>query len=307
MSSTIIIYITVLLSSIFLSFFIRKAFIKLNIVDIINHRSSHKVDATRSAGSVIFFILFFYTLTLYFSNTQPYDFSILVPISILYVTGLYDDIYGVDFGLKFIFQIITAKILVDMGYVIDVFSIFGLEFIFSRTLTQIVTIVSYVGIFNAYNFIDGIDLNVILESIKNILIILFLFNFSIAINQLIFITLIVLISLVPFNLSNKMKVFMGDSGSLILPILILFFLNQGISLNDDQNILKYLLIIFIYPIIDLIRVIIIRLKNNKSPFKADRNHIHHFIDNKLNSHIKSSSIIFIITLFIQLALITIFL
>jgi len=300
------IYLFVLLFSIFSCALIRKTFIKHGLLDKINHRSSHNVNATRTGGLVLFSILFLYTTYLYFSGFQPYDFSILIPISILFATGLYDDLYRVDFGLKFIFQIITAKILLDMGYVIDIFSILGFEFTFTRTISQIVTIVLYVGIFNAYNFIDGIDLNIFLETLKNISIMMFLFTFSIALNELIIITFIVIASIIPFNLNNKHKVFMGDSGSLILPILLIFFLNQGVSISDDQNIIKYILVIFIYPLSDLIRVIIIRLKNKRSPFKADKSHIHHFIDNKLNNHFKSSFVIFISTLSIQYILILVF-
>ena len=99
---------------------------------------------------------------------------------------------------------------------------------------------------------------------------------------------------------------MGDSGSLIIPVILIFLLNQGMLLNEDKNVLKYLALIFIYPIFDLIRVILIRIKTGVSPFKADKNHIHHFINKKINNHIKSSFIIFSSSLIIQMILILIF-
>ena len=301
------VYIIVLLISVVCSIILRKVFINLKIIDKINHRSSHTAIATRTGGIVLFSTIFLYSTYLYFIGFQPYDFSILIPISILFATGLYDDVYHVDFGLKFIFQIIAAKLLVDMGFVIDIFSIFGIEYSFTRTLTQLISIFVYVAIFNAYNFIDGIDLNIILETVKSMIIMMFLFNYSDDLMKLMIIIIIILISIIPFNINKKTKVFMGDSGSLIIPVILIFFINQGVVFSEDKNILKYLALIFIYPILDLLRVAIIRIKKGESPFKADKNHLHHIINRITNNHIKSSLIIFSSSLIIQLILILIFL
>ena len=276
-----------------LGFMLRGFFIRKKIIDKINHRSSHNVIATRSGGSVVFLILFIYATVLYFNGSQPFDFSIIIPVAVLFVTGLYDDVYSVDYLLKFIFQIIAAKLLIDMGYVIDIFSIYGYEFLFSRSLAQIITIIFYVALFNAYNFIDGIDSNLIFESLKSVFLILFLFDLSNSITELAIIFSIALITILPFNLNKRFKVFMGDSGSLMIPVLIIFFLHQGIEVNYDQNIIKYIVIIFIYPLVDLSRVILLRVINNKSPFKADKNHIHHHVNRYFDSHLTSSFFIFI--------------
>lgn len=293
------IYISVIIISFILNFFFRNFFLKKNILDEINQRSSHETIATRSGGTVLFLILFFYCLYLYINNKQPFDFSIFIPMAILFTTGLYDDIYKVDFGLKFLFQIIAAKYLIDIGYIIDVFSIFGYEFMFSRMFSQIITIFLIVAIINAYNFIDGIDSNIHLETIKNLsLIILFFQPNDTFLNLIVFTLIIVSITLI-FNLNKKVKVFMGDSGSLLIPFLLIVFVFES-SFSGDQNIIKYLGIIFLYPIIDLIRVVFLRLKSKKSPFLADKNHIHHLLNTKINSHFKTSIIIMIFSLLFQL-------
>ena len=95
---------------------------------------------------------------------------------------------------------------------------------------------------------------------------------------------------------------MGDSGSLILPFLIIIFTFQS-SYIGDKNIIKYLFIIFLYPLIDLSRVVLIRLKNKKSPFLPDKNHIHHLLNKKVNSHFKVSIIIMSVVFTLQLSLI----
>lgn len=292
-------YIIFFFLSIALSYGLRKLFIKKNIVDAINHRSSHVAKATRTGGLVLFTLLLFYTIFLYTQGVQPFDFSIMIPIAILFMTGLYDDIYHVDFGLKFIFQIIAAKILIDLGYVIDIFSFFGSELEFNRIISQVVSIIFYVSIFNAYNFIDGIDLNIHLETIKNLILLLIIFNYEIEIEKLILITGIIMINNALFNYSKKLKVFMGDSGSLIIPLILIIFIFEGIKINPDQNIIKYLLLIFIYPIFDLIRVVMIRIMIRKSPFIADKNHLHHFLEKKFNNHLYSSLTLALLSTIIQ--------
>jgi UDP-N-acetylmuramyl pentapeptide phosphotransferase/UDP-N-acetylglucosamine-1-phosphate transferase len=301
------VYLSTLVLSILLGIILRNFFIKKRILDKINHRSSHDVIATRTGGSVLFIILFIYIVFLYLNSYQPFDFSVIIPISILFVAGLYDDVYGVDYSLKFIFQIIAAKLLIDMGYIIDLFSVFGYEMMFSRSIAQILTIIFYLAVFNAYNFIDGIDGNIIFETIKSLILIIILFDLSTAVIELIIILIIIFLSILPFNLNKRFKVFMGDSGSLIIPIIIIFLLNQGLEFSYDQNILKYLAVVFIYPLFDLSRVTVLRISRGKSPFLADKNHIHHMVDRYFKNHIVSSSLIFIISGLIQVVLIYILL
>ena len=301
------VYLSTLVLSIILGIILRNYFIKKRILDKINHRSSHDVIATRTGGSVLFLILFTYIIFLYLNSYQPFDFSVIIPISILFAAGLYDDVYGVDYSLKFIFQVIAAKLLIDMGYIIDIFSVFGYEIMFSRSIAQILTIIFYLAVFNAYNFIDGIDGNIIFETIKSLILIIILFDLSTAVIELIIILIIIFLSILPFNLNKRFKVFMGDSGSLIIPVIIIFLLNQGLEFSYDQNILKYLAVVFIYPLFDLTRVTVLRISKGKSPFLADKNHIHHKVDRYFKNHIVSSSLIFIISGMIQVVLIYILL
>ena len=296
-------YLIIVVLSIIFNLILKKRFLKFGFIDTINQRSSHESLAIRSGGSVIFLIIITYSAYLYLNGEQPYDFSFLVPFTILFVLGFLDDIKGVDFGLKFIFQIIAAKLLIDVGYVIDIFSIFGYEYTFTRIISQLITIFIFVSIFNAYNFIDGIDSNIHFESIKNLLLVFTLFSLNDYLIKLLFFTIIVLSVNLYFNNNKKIKIFTGDSGSLIIPVLILVFIFEGIKLNNDQNILKYISIIFIYPLIDLIRVVIIRIKNRNSPFRPDKNHIHHKILAKFKNHLKTSFLISICSFLLQIFMI----
>ena len=96
-------------------------FLKKTIYDPVNERSSHIGVATRNGGISIFLTLIIISAYYYLQGNEIFDYSYLIPLSILLVVGLYDDIYEVDFKLKFLFQIITAKILIDSGFIIDNF------------------------------------------------------------------------------------------------------------------------------------------------------------------------------------------
>ena len=153
--------LTLGLTSLVISSFIivisQKIFIKRNVIDQIKMRSSHSSLATRSGGMAVFSTLFLISSYYYIIGVDIYEYSILIPGIILLVVGLYDDIYNVDFKLKFIFQIVAAKILIDNGLIIENFhGVLGI-FEIGRIAAQILTIFIIVAIINAINFIDGID------------------------------------------------------------------------------------------------------------------------------------------------------
>lgn len=298
----IIIISSTLLISAILNILFQKEFIKRNILDKITNRSSHQSIATRSGGSSIFSSLFFISVFFYLNNNEIYDFSLLIPIAIMLFVGLYDDIYKLDFKLKFIFQIIVAKIIIDNGLIIDnLHGIFGV-FELSRILGQLFTIFIIVAIINSINFIDGID------GLAISVITLFLLSFELfssTSSDMIFLTLIILGSVIPlyfFNFRIKNKVFLGDSGSLLLgtvvSIYVLKILSQDYSIKPEYDLNKVIFVISIlsYPIFDIIRIFFLRLYKKKSPFLADKQHIHHLILDKTKKHYLTTSIIIISSL-----------
>ena len=307
MSTLLLITSSIVFSSLFL-FFFQKLFFKKNIIDKINDRSSHNVVATRSGGIAIFSSLFIISTFNYFNSIEIFDFSLIIPLSILLVVGLYDDIYKLDFKLKFIFQIIAAKIIIDNGLIID--NLHGILGIFelNRVISQLITIFFIVAIINSINFIDGIDGLAI--SIVCLFLISFEF-FSNSSSSLYYLSLIIISSILPlfyFNFKKDKKVFLGDSGSLFLgtfiSIYVLKILSQDylIKFEYDMNKILFVLSILIYPIVDIIRIVILRLKEKKSPFEADKRHIHHLVLRWAESHftttlvITISSILFMVSM-----------
>ena len=286
--------IGIVLASLFLSLIclivFQKLYIKHNIIDRINERSSHNTIATRTGGLAIYLPLFLVSVCFYIAGVEAFNYSLLLPLSILLVVGCYDDVYQVDFKLKFLFQIIVAKIIIDNGLIIDnMHGILGINEL-NRILAQLLTIFVIVAIINAINFIDGLD--GLALSIISIFIISFEF-FSMKTTAFKYLSLSLIPTFIPllyFNFKKKKKVFLGDSGSLflggIVSIYVLEILSPTYLIKSefDLNKVLFVLSILFYPIVDLLRVFAIRIANKKSPFIADKNHIHHYLNNKFNRH-----------------------
>ena len=153
-------------------------------------------------------------------------------------------------------------------------------------LAQLSTIFVFLVVVNAINFIDGIDGLAISELIK---IILFIELFSINFTDLSNLGILVLCSLIPlyyFNFKKTRKIFLGDGGSMLLGtmvmVYILYVLGDNYTIKNSLQINKTLfcVLVLIYPLTDLLRVFILRLKDGKSPFIADQNHLHHVLHKK---------------------------
>ena len=221
--------------SLFFIIIFQKIYLKKSIIDRINSRSSHSVVSTRTGGISVFLTLFVMSIYFYLTGYVIYDFSLIIPLAILLVVGLYDDIYNVDFKLKFIFQF-AAKIIIDYGLVLDnLHGIIGIYEI-GRVVAQLLTMFIIVAIINAINFIDGIDG----LAISTIIFFLICFEFFIK-TQSPFINLsnVIVFGLIPlyyFNFKKNNKIFIGDSGSLFLgglvSIYVVYILNNDYIIKE---------------------------------------------------------------------------
>ena len=283
---------------------VQKLFIHYKRFDDFNHRSSHKTLATRTGGIGIFLTVLFISLYYYFQGIELFDYSLFIPLGIMFVIGVYDDLYNADFKLKFLLQIIVAKILIDQGYVISNYhGLFGLYEV-SWLLAQASTVFVFLVVVNAINFIDGIDGLAITEVIKIIVIFEFFSNGLTALSSL---GLLIIASILPlyyFNLKKKRKVFLGDGGSMLLGTLIMIYTSNILTKNyvfkEDFELNKTLFVILIlfYPLFDLFRVFTLRITNGMSPFVADKRHLHHYLLSKIKSQKLIIPIIITIEFFI---------
>ena len=270
---------------------VQKLFIHYKRFDDFNHRSSHKTLATRTGGIGIFITVLIVSLYYYFQGVELFDYSLFIPLGIMFIIGVYDDLYNADFKLKFLLQIIVAKILIDQGYVISNYhGLFGLYEV-PWLLAQVSTVFVFLVVVNAINFIDGIDGLAITEVIKIILVFEFFCNGLTALAPL---GLLIITSILPlyyFNFKKKRKVFLGDGGSMLLGSLTMVYVLYGLGNNyffKQELIINktlFAVLVLLYPLSDLLRVFVLRLKDGKSPFIADQRHIHHFLSKNLKNNI----------------------
>jgi len=274
----------------FLHYGVQKLFVYYKRFDNFNNRSTHKTLATRTGGIGIFLSVFFTAVYFYLIQIKLFDYSLFIPLSIMFIVGVYDDLYNADFKLKFLLQVIVAKILIDQGYVISNYhGLFGLYEV-PWLLAQVSTVFVFLVVVNAINFIDGIDGLAITEAIKIILLTLFFSSNHLESELLAKLILASTLPLYYFNFKSNNKVFLGDAGSLFLGtfimILVLTIFRPEFQFTAGLNMNKTLfsVVLLLYPLTDILRVFIIRIKNKKSPFKPDKNHIHHHALKLTNNH-----------------------
>ncbi|MDB4228860.1 undecaprenyl/decaprenyl-phosphate alpha-N-acetylglucosaminyl 1-phosphate transferase [Flavobacteriaceae bacterium] len=287
-----------------LTYFTQKIFIHYKKFDDFNHRSSHKTLATRTGGIGVFATLLIISSYYYFNKVELFDYSLFIPLSTMFIVGVYDDFYHADFKLKFLLQIIVAKIIIDQGYAITNYhGLFGLYEV-PWLLAQLSTLFVFLVIINAINFIDGIDGLAITEVIKTIILIEL---FSASATPITPFSIILILSLIPlyyFNFKKSQKVFLGDSGSLLLGTIVSIYIFYALG-NEYQfkegfqmNKVLFTLLVMAYPLIDLLRVFILRIKENRSPFVADQKHLHHLILKKTKKQVITTLIITMCSLLI---------
>jgi UDP-N-acetylmuramyl pentapeptide phosphotransferase/UDP-N-acetylglucosamine-1-phosphate transferase len=281
---------------------IRKISVKFNLTDKPGVRSSH-INTTPSFGGVAFYIS--YIITLFFLQLfSPYQYSLtlLVGISVLFFTGLFDDIVNMRARNKFFGQFLGVALLMTQPD-FRILSLHGFMGIYEIPLIASVagSMFFLLGLINAFNLLDGIDG---LTAITGIIVASFysymfyhlgyFYYLSISIT-----TIATLLAFLRFNFSVSRKIFMGDTGSLtiglVLGLLTLKLMTAdavSTSLHFNPNQLPLVLIAVLFvPILDICRVMMIRLLKGVSMFSPDRNHMHHIIVDYGLSHRKASSLI----------------
>lgn len=274
--------------------------LRKKLFDIPNDRKIHKRAIPRLGGVAFFptilfscsFVLVFRTLLEYsIPTTQavyvlPECLLLICGMVLLYLMGIADDLMGVRYRQKFIIQIICATFFPIAGlWINDFYGLFGINAL-PYWVGMPFTIFVIVFITNAINLIDGIDgLASGLSSVA-LLVLGFLFiNQSLWLySMLAFSTFGVLVPFFYYNVfgsaERARKIFMGDTGSLTLGYILSFLAikysqnnPEAISYTEGAFVIAFSTLII--PVFDVIRVVIVRLRNGKSPFEPDKNHIHH--------------------------------
>ena len=279
---------------------IRDKAIKLNLKDTPGIRSSHTA-AVPAFGGIAFYLC--YILVLFFVQSLDVNhlsMTLIASISILFFTGLLDDLRNLSPKIKFLCQIIGVSLLMFHPD-FRILSFHGFMGVYEIPLYMSVagSMFFLLGLINAFNLIDGIDgltgiTGVIVASFYSYMLYNLGYFFYLSIGLA---TIATLLAFLRFNLSNKTKIFMGDTGSLViglvLGVLTLKLMSTGansyygLSVNRIQLPLFLTGVLFV-PLLDIMRVMFLRLTRGVSMFLPDRNHIHHIIVDFGLSHRKAS-------------------
>ncbi|WP_070137667.1 glycosyltransferase family 4 protein [Crocinitomix algicola] len=279
-------------------------------------KEARKKHATSipTIGGVIIFSAFIFSSFLWLPVRNPSVIDglnqfmfLMASLILLFFVGIKDDIIGMSPMKKLIAHVMVGYILVVMGgiKITSFYGLLGMDIMLPDYASILISIFVYIVIVNSINLIDGVD--GLASGVGLIATIAFGMWFSYLGDKhwalISFALSGSLLGFLVFNF-NPARIFMGDSGSLIIGAVISVLAIQLIESSTaslpigQQNVSTPVLAMSIlaYPLLDTLRVFIIRTAKGKSPLSADRNHIHHRLQDLGLGHKKTVIIIYLFSL-----------
>lgn len=303
--SAIICALVAMATAIVMNPLIIKLAYKKQLTDNPNHRKLQKKPIPVVGGMSVYLS---FVVGLFFCNVfYPTDrlYVVVAAMSIMFFLGLLDDMLDLSFKLKFVVQFGVIFMLWTFGYRLDTFvGLFGVTHI-PMGLSCLLSLFAGVGLINALNMIDGVDglasgLGILTNTICG--------AYFITHHDPLFalLSLVFVGALVPFFVCNvfshKYKMFIGDSGSLIMGTLAYVLTCRIIHTPhmdwNDQYCVAMMFAIYALPVFDTLRVMSVRLMHGNSPFKPDRTHLHHMFVDLGYPHVMITSILLLIDLIV---------
>lgn len=302
----LIYFVAMLISGIFTGILIPQILLiafKKKLFDTHDERKIHQGVVPRLGGIAFMPVMFFTLLAITICNIRfPYlNLNLNEEIEecnlrlccggcamiIMYLIGIADDLIGLRYRAKFIFQFLCAFIIISSGlYISDFQGVLGIHEV-PMWIGLPFTVIVIVGINNAINLIDGVDgLASGLCAVAMITYAKVFYDYDFHIFACLACSCLgVLIPFFYYNVfgdANKhKKIFMGDTGALTLGIILSIFAiaallgnDSNVRLDNDNQAANAIFPILI-PCMDALRVFAHRIRNGKGPFLPDNNHIHH--------------------------------
>ncbi|NQU51813.1 MAG: undecaprenyl/decaprenyl-phosphate alpha-N-acetylglucosaminyl 1-phosphate transferase [Bacteroidetes bacterium] len=287
--------------------------VKKHLFEKIDDRKIHKYLVPTLGGIAIF--LGFILSTIISTNGYSFDELKYIIASIIFVffIGLKDDLIIVSNRKKFVIQVFAALLLIFLGNIrlTNFHGFLGLHNVnfFIGSLTTLFLMVLTI---NAYNLIDGID------GLASGLAMVAAFTFGVWFVlakefEYAVMSFALVGSLLGFFIYNVFgttnKIFMGDAGSLVIGLTMSALLVRYNQIDSSPQLPIYLqeapavsFAIVLVPLIDTLRVFAIRIKQGKSPFAPDTNHVHHRLLRLFGNHLKVTlTIVFVNGIFVVIA------
>ena len=285
----------------FLFVFFNKFSSLINVYDIPNIRKLHKKKTSLAGGVYIFICIYIYLILvlifhknfteIFFDITTEYSNFFIISF-FFFIIGFFDDKKNLSSNTKivFFFILILSAVSIDTELNIKLLKFsFTEKKILLENFSFIFTILSIFIFINALNMYDGSNGQL------GIYVLIFISYLSFKTNSFFILSLALpLIFFIKLNFKNL--TFAGNSGSLFLG----FFLSYIVLkiYNFEQNFLSSdeIVLLMFYPVADLVYLFFFRVFNNKNPFSADRNHIHHILQEMKYTNTKIQFILFSINI-----------
>ncbi len=265
---------------------------KYRLYDMPNARKEHSFPVPTMGGIAIVGGMVMSLMLWFPFHYETAQIAFFFSVAVLFGLGIMDDLRDLSAKYKFVIQVGLAILIAVAGIRITSFEgLFGIhELPLASQYTF--TILAIVGITNSFNLVDGIDgLAGGLGFMSLITLGMFL-TISGDINTALVAFALAggVLAFLYFNF-NPARIFMGDTGSLVLGFVIavlcirLMQVNAGSIRPVLQHSPVFVLGIVLIPVYDTLRVFAVRIWNGKSPFEADRTHIHHLLTNDGFGHV----------------------
>lgn len=265
---------------------LRPIAIRLNLVDKPVGRKMHEGDVPLIGGPVIWLV---FTINIIIFAPDP-PWSLLAAFSFLVILGMVDDRKPIAAGLKLLCHFAAACIIViGNGSIISDIGIFPVFMAAADTqfLSVLIAVLSIVTAINAFNFIDGIDglsASMGLLAVTHANLAFNLLHGTTPVDFAVFNVLFAgaLVGFLLFNLQvfNGRKIFLGDSGSMLIGAMVAVSLidaSQSAVRTGPVIPASLCLWLIAIPLTDLLTITIRRLSQGRSPMAPDRTHLHHKI------------------------------
>lgn len=266
------------------------------IVDNPNARKLNKVPVPVLGGVGVFFgLMFGLGVAGYYVRNMEIQFELIIAMMVMLYTGVGDDIMDVSPTARFALQICTVCMMMFLcGIYIDNFH--GLWNIYRLpvAVAVVLTLISGVGIINSINLIDGVD--GLCSGYGMFASLLFGICF-VRMGDMSYAVLAFSMfgALIPFMMHNmfgaKYKMFLGDGGSLVLGFICSLYVMRIIQSGSDHitgSTVSFTLAVLAIPVFDTLRVMTARMLKGRSPFSADKTHLHHMFIGLGFSHVLTS-------------------
>jgi UDP-N-acetylmuramyl pentapeptide phosphotransferase/UDP-N-acetylglucosamine-1-phosphate transferase len=276
-----------------------------HLFDEPNERKTHLAKVP-TLGGIAIFAGTIIALSLFLEEEQGVRWGVIfAAMVILFFTGVKDDLIPLSPYKKMLAQVL-ASALVVMGGGVHLSSFCGLLGIYELPvgLGFALSVFTLIVIINAFNLLDGI--NGLSGGIATIAALVFgIWFYQHGYNNMAvlgFATAGALVGFLRYNLLSG-RIFMGDTGSLIVGFICAIMAIRFIELNKYSTFFEggkapvFAITVLILPLFDTFRVFVVRLLKGRSPFSGDRNHLHHALIDLGLKHAQASVLMYGIQLF----------